>query len=99
MSSNSELTPGEPFTNNPVIPSSIVSHGPPESHAITGLPATIDSSGVIPKCSLTGVYNSAIASLRRAYFVSSLIDVKNNVSPLTFSDFANLNIQFMKTKG
>ena len=37
----------------------MLSVGPPLSHARTGKEETIPSTGIIPKCSLVGVYRSA----------------------------------------
>mmetsp|Transcript_24605 Transcript_24605/g.36682 ORF Transcript_24605/g.36682 Transcript_24605/m.36682 type:complete len:233 (+) Transcript_24605:94-792(+) len=45
-------------TKNPVLPSNIVSFGPPLFTAMTGDPAYMDSIGTIPKCSRLGVYTT-----------------------------------------
>ena len=39
----------------------IVSSGPPLATATTGVPQYMDSIGTIPKCSRSGVYNTAVA--------------------------------------
>ena len=84
------LTCGVFATSKPVLPDSTVSHGPPLSHDITGRPAAIASNGVIPKCSLIGVYRSAMQLCNSLIFVPSLSEGKKRVSFATPSEWANL---------
>lgn len=55
---------------NPVTPLTTVSKGPPLLTAITGHRRYMASIGTIPKCSLAGVYSSAVARRRKFTFTS-----------------------------
>ena len=58
----------------------ILSTGPPELQASTGLPANIASSGTIPKCSFSGVYNTQVQLASSSPFSCELTDGKNVTS-------------------
>jgi hypothetical protein len=81
-----------PSTKNPVFSCTIVSHGPPLSHAITGRPNFRASNGVIPKCSFTGVYNNAVHRSSKKFFMLSLTEGKNRISLSTPKLFASLRV-------
>lgn len=67
-------TSGSGAQTNPVIPSIIVSTGPPLLHATTGFPAAMASKGTMPKCSFTGVYKTQEQREINIAFSSELID-------------------------
>lgn len=86
-----ESTSGVGSQRMPVIPSTILSTGPPLLQAMTGFPAAIASSGTIPKCSFSGVYITHVQSRSSSSFSWALMDGSNNTSRQMPSSRASLS--------
>ena len=84
-------TSGSGAQTNPVIPSIIVSTGPPLLHATTGFRAAMASKGTMPKCSFTGVYKTQEQREINIAFSSELIDWSMTTSWNTLRSRASLH--------
>ena len=95
---------GSGLSRNPVFLCSTDSSGPPESQAMTMHPIYIASTGTIPKCSFSGVYNKMLVFSRSSSLWSFEIDLRNTTwsyTPISFAIYLSSSscLTFSSTLG